>query len=159
MSTASLPQRRTLRFHELSDILDDVRMLRAGEYRTVGQWSFAQILEHLANGVNFSFDGYGFRAPWILRTFAPLLKNRFLTKPMSAGFKLPKSASAMLPRDDTGVDEAAEALETAIARFATEVPSHPHPVFGMLTKEEYVLLHLRHSELHLSFVVPVETNG
>jgi hypothetical protein len=30
----------------------------------------------------------------------------------------------------------------------------PNPVFGAMTPEDWKRLHLRHAELHLSFVVP-----
>ncbi|MFN5799079.1 MAG: DUF1569 domain-containing protein [Planctomyces sp.] len=30
----------------------------------------------------------------------------------------------------------------------------PHPGFGRMTHQEWLLLHLRHSEMHLSFAIP-----
>jgi hypothetical protein len=46
-------------------------------------------------------------------------------------------------------------LRKAIERFKTETPTAPHPFLGrMKNKEEYILLQLRHSELHMSFVHP-----
>ena len=35
----------------------------------------------------------------------------------------------------------------------------PHPAFGVLTRDEYRALALRHAELHLSFVEPVRRHA
>lgn len=154
MATTELATRRSLHFKQLGDILADVRQLDAAPRRLLGRWSDAQILEHLALGVDMAFDGYGFRAPWPLRAFVHLIKNRILTGPMSAGLRLPRRGAALLPPADISWEQALHHLERAIARFDDEVPQHPHPILGRLTRMEYELLTLRHAELHLSFIVP-----
>jgi hypothetical protein len=121
----------------------------------VGQWSYGRILQHLADSLNKSFDGFQYRAALPIRLVARLfLKKRLLNEPMSAGFKLPKSQEALLPDNSQPVDLAVENLRKAIARFEREAPTAEHPALGALTPSEWVKLHLRHCELHMSFVKP-----
>ena len=154
MTSATHTTRRSLQFRQLADVLADVRELDSAGRRTLGRWTDGQIVEHLAIGVDMAFDGYGFRAPWPVRAVVRVIKNRFLTGPMPSGVRLPRRGAALLPAPHIAWDEAMRHLERAIARFDAEVPAHPHPVLGRLTKMEYELLTLRHSELHLSFIVP-----
>ncbi len=148
--------RRTLHFDSIADIRNEIDELANTEVETVGNWSFAQILDHLSNSMNACFDGFNFQAPWIIRnTVGRLLKNRFVTKPMPAGFKLPKRGRQLLPKEQPDLDEALMRVRTALDRFDREQPSKPHPVLGSLTPEQSVQLNCRHAELHLSFVIPV----
>jgi len=147
--------RRELHYSNLNDIVTDAESLEAGEYVTLGKWSFGQILEHLAVTTDCSIDGFPFQAPWILRTFvAPFIKNRFFTKPLPAGFKLPAKAGRLSP-GDVSVEEGLAHLKKAIARYETETPNAKNPVLGRLAQQEWVSLGLRHAELHMSFVRPV----
>ncbi len=155
--SASPVQRRVVRYATLTEFIADAEQVALGEYTTVGKWSFGQILTHLAKAMNCSFDGFGFKAPWLARVFvAPFVKNSCFTKPLPAGFQLPAAGSALLPPDDASVEEGLIALREAIDRYQSELPKAPHPFFGKLTREEYVCLSLRHAELHMSFVIPVE---
>lgn len=148
--------RRTLHFNSIAEIRAEIDRLADTEVVTVGNWSFAQILDHLTNSMTACFDGFNFQAPWIIRnTAGRLLKKRFLTKPMPAGFKLPKRGRQLLPEDQPDFAEALTRVRTALDRFEHEEPSKPHPVLGALTPEQSVQLNCRHAELHLSFVVPV----
>lgn len=154
MTSAVSTARRSLHFRSFGDLLDEVRDLSQAPRRTLGRWSDAQIVEHLAIGMEMSFDGYGFQAPWFVRTAAHLVKNRILTGRMPSGVRLPRRGAAMLPSPGSSWEAAVERLQRVVARFAAETPTHPHPVLGRLTRMEYELLHLRHAELHLGFIVP-----
>ena len=155
-ATQQVTGRRELHYSNLNDIVTDAESIAAGEYETLGTWSFGQILEHLAATFDCSIDGFSFQAPWLLRTFvAPFVKNRFFTKPMPSGFKLPATAGSLLP-GDVSVEEGLAHLKRAIGRYETESPNAKHPFFGRLARQEWVSLALRHAELHMSFVRPVE---
>lgn len=155
MPATNPPPRRHIEFRELSDILADARGLAARPCVAVGNWTFAQNLEHVAAAIDMGFDGTDFKAPWWARVLvAPLVKNWVLTRPMRSGFRLPRRAAALLPDPQVTLEAALAHLESAVARFESETPTHPHPFLGRLTKDEYVQLHLRHAALHLSFVVP-----
>lgn len=156
MSTApSAIARRTVCYTSLDEILADAERIAAAPYQTAGEWHYGQILNHLATAIDMTFDGFGFQSPWYARMLiAPLMKKRFLHQPMPAGFKLPPHAASLLPPPTSGIDEELDHLRRSLARLKSDTPSAPHPFLGRLTKEEVVLLTLRHCELHLSFVVP-----
>lgn len=158
VKTARVSGRRKLQFADFSQLLADARQMAHTPVRTLGNWSAGQILDHLAEAANCPFDGYGsLRAPWYLRYFVvPFIKNNVLTRPMSPGFNLPQKATELLPQSDITPQEAYVKLERALARFATEIPRYPHPLLGTLAFQEWVALTLRHSEMHLSFIVPAE---
>ncbi len=158
VNTASVSGRRQLHFADFSQLLADAEHVAHTPCRTLGNWSVAQILEHLADGVNRPFDGYGgFRASWFLRYLViPFIKNNILTKPMSPGFQIPKRAAVLLPQSGATPQEALAKLQKALARFATELPRYPHPLLGALALQEWVALTLRHAEMHLSFIIPEE---
>jgi hypothetical protein len=155
MSTANPASRRELHYASLDEFQVDVERLALGKFRTVGKWSYSQILDHLAKTMICSLDGYGFKAPWFVRVIlAPLFKNSFLTMPMKAGFKLPeKMAGALLPASDLSLPAALDRIRTAISRCKNETPAADHPAFGKLASQEWNSLYLRHAELHMSFVV------
>jgi hypothetical protein len=154
MPAATAINRRTVHYEQISDLLDDARQLAAEQHQTIGNWTYPQILEHVAQAIDMGFDGTDFKAPWLLRTVASLFKNSVLTNPMRSGYRLPKSATNLLPDPEVALDDALAHLVHAVGRFEREDPDHPHPFLGRLTRGKYLQLHLRHSELHMSFVVP-----
>ena len=98
-------------------------------------------------------QGFGLSAPWLARVLiAPFIKNSILTKGMKAGYKLP--GASLAPASDLMLPAALDAMRSAVARYENEPQRAPHPFFGMLASQEYTSLHLRHSELHMSFVLP-----
>jgi hypothetical protein len=156
VDTGKITGRRTLHFNSIQDIAADVETLaQAKEVRTLGNWSEGQIFMHLANTMNGSIDGMKFKAPWFIRVVAQLFfKRRFLTKPMSAGFKLPADAANELIPSATTREEGLQNIRAALDRLQKETKRGPSPVLGQLTREEWDQLHCRHAELHLSFLVP-----
>jgi hypothetical protein len=156
MATARV-ERRPVRYQSLEDVLVDAEHLAVEGFRTTGNWTFGQILKHLAMGGDACFDGFGdWRAPWWARTFvAPLLRKRFLYVAMPAGIRFPDTADRLLPPERVLVEEALEHLRRSIARFENEMPNQPHPFLGRLrSRDEYLALMYRHCELHMSYVHP-----
>ena len=104
-----------------------------------------------------SIDGSTYKAPWLIRLLAPMFKRRILTQPMQPGVKIPaKLATETVPDPGTTTQEGLTALREAITRLQTESKRAPMVGLGPLTHEEHTQLHLRHAEMHLSFVWPVE---
>lgn len=160
MTTQVPPQqRRTVDYSTLEEVRLDAEAIAAGPYTTVGAWTYGQILDHLAKAIHASIDGFPFKAPLYMRLAAPLVKNSVLTKRMQPGWKLPKSADSYLPPSDVTVEDALDRLVKGIDRLDTANPEAAHPVFGKLAREEWIQLHLRHAELHMSFVVPTESSS
>jgi hypothetical protein len=158
MSAAISSARREVHYKNLDEFRADVERLAETTVRTVGKWTYPQILDHLARSMTASLDGYGFKAPWLARVLiAPLVKNSILTKGIRPGFSLPKAGQHLFPSNDLDLSTAVENMHKALARYEAEPQRVPHPFFGPLASQEYTSFHLRHSELHMSFVVPDET--
>jgi hypothetical protein len=159
MSTAPVSSRRAVHYASLEDFRADAERLANVKYRTLGQWTYPQILDHLSRTIVASIDGFGFQAPWFARKLiAPFMRNAFLTRPMRAGFRLPARAVSILPGADLSLPAAIEKLQAALARFEAEPQRAEHPFLGKLASQESTALQLRHAELHMSFVVPEESD-
>jgi hypothetical protein len=155
INTKSVHGRRHLTFQSLDEVVADAEKLAVSpNTKMLGNWPLGQLLMHLTTTINHSIDGISFTGPWYIRLIAPLFKKRFLTKPMPVGFNLPKEAEPGFFPAASSLQEAFEQLRTAVARTHNERMTATHPVLGKMKHEEWQQLHLRHSELHLSFAVP-----
>jgi len=155
VKTKSVQGRRELHFTSLDEVVADAeRLVASPNTKTLGNWPLDRLIDHLATTMNGSIDGTSFRAPWVIRLVAPLFKHRFLTKTMAPGFNLPKAAEAEFYPTASSSQDALQHLRRAVTRLQTEKIAASHPLFRKLTREECVQLHLRHSELHLSFAIP-----
>lgn len=155
MTTTKPPARRTLRFASLDEVVADVRALAAadsaGNLHCCGNWTFGQILNHLASWVDYSFEGVPLKVPFFVRWVARPMKKQFLTKPMKAGSRIPKVNGGTLAIDVVPTAEALEHFYRSFDRLSNASPTIPHMLFGPMTHAEWIAQHLRHSELHLSF--------
>lgn len=155
INTKKIQGRRKVQYANYDDLLADAEKLAAGSYRTLGNWSFGQILNHLAIAIDIMIDGpapFRFPAPlqWVAKK---LMLKKMMTEPMKPGFKLPKKASALLP-DEMPIDEAIARFRTAVARTKTETKRAEHGGFGTIERQEWDEFQLRHCEMHMSLVVP-----
>ncbi|GAB4136073.1 MAG: DUF1569 domain-containing protein [Planctomycetaceae bacterium] len=150
INTKKVHGRRNVRYESLDEFLNDAKRLAQSEVRTLGNWSQGQIYEHLARSLNSSIDGMGFSlaAPlrWMLTIF---MKRKFLKKEIPAGFK---STDKFIP-EKTSVEAGLASLENAIVRQQQETKRVPHPAFGNIGLEGWNDFHLRHAEMHMSFLV------
>lgn len=156
VNTKQVEGRRAVRYENFDNLLADVNQLAAGKVRILGNWSLGQILSHLAKVYECSIDEFPFLMPAPLRfLFGVVMKRRFLNRPLPTGFQLPKKASDLIPAEIDPA-EASALLAKAIDRLKNERQRSPHPALGRLTVDEWNALHLRHAEMHLSFVLPIE---
>jgi hypothetical protein len=147
--------RRTLTFQSLDDVVADAEKLVASpQTKVLGNWSLGHLLMHLASTIDSSIDGINFRAPWHIRLLGPLIKARILKKGASPGFNLPKELEAGAFPAPHSLQDALEKLQAGVGRLKKEKATARHPAFGAMTHEEWVRVHLRHAEMHLSFAVP-----
>jgi hypothetical protein len=161
VDTAKVQGRRTLHFERLEDIRADVdRLAQAQEVKHLGNWSAGQVLKHVAMIMTCSLDGFRARPPWYFRLMflfmRPFMKSKFLRDPMPAGFKMPSFAAAEMNPPASTWNEGLAAIREALHRLQTEPQRAPSPFMGNLTSDQWTQLHCRHSELHLSFLVPQE---
>ncbi len=147
--------RRPVHYNSLDEFVTDAESLGQGPVRALGNWSYEQILAHLAFAMNGSIDGIAFKIPWHVRSLARLLRKPILKRGLRPGFRLSQADdSRAFPDNAAERDAGLECVRKAVARLLTEIRRSPHPVLGALTKEEWNIFHLRHCELHMSFVVP-----
>ena len=150
-------QRRELHFENIHQVLDEVERLAATDVKTLGNYTFPQILEHLATTMDIAtrhIDPPG--VPALIRMLATLFRSFVINRPMKPGVKLPKKAQPILwPEKPAELDSALQHFRESFARYLASDLKEPNPVFGRMSREEYDKLQCRHSELHLSFVTPV----
>jgi len=150
--------RRPLRFDAIDQVLADADALAdaeaKGELQRLGAWTLGQALNHLAAWADFAYGGYPFQVPTFIRLLARPMKTRALTKPLKPGMRLPKVSGGTLATDIIPTAEALPRFRQSFGRLSSEPPNQPHPIFGPLTHDEWIKMHLRHAELHLSFQSP-----
>jgi ribosomal protein S6E (S10) len=150
VNTKKVDGRRSVHYASLNDLLKDAERLANGEARTIGNWSQGQIYAHLASSLDLSIDGGADLMPAPMRFMLNLLfKKKFLHKAIPAGFKSP----AKFVPEETSVADGLALLQRAIARQSEVQERVPHPGFGKISREEWDLFHLRHAEMHMSFIV------
>lgn len=151
-------RRNRIAYPTFTHLLDDAQRLVDADAQTLGAWSLGQILEHLARAFDLSC-GRGLRldpwtAPWGLRFLGRyVLKPWMLRRGMAPGFKLPAHVARILVSDPISPAEALAHLRSSAAFVEHADSFPPHPVLGPMTPAEWRLFHLRHAELHMSFVV------
>jgi len=156
IDTKKVQDRRSVHYRTFDDLLTDAEQLASKEVRQTGNWSTGQILQHLAVSMNSSIDGFDFSLPAPVRFILSLLmKRKFLYKALPAGFK---AAGRFVPPDDVSTADGLAAIRNAVERQATAEEYVPHPGFGKLTRDEWINFHLRHAEMHMSFIVPAKTD-
>ncbi|MGD1915890.1 MAG: DUF1569 domain-containing protein [Phycisphaerales bacterium] len=154
--------RRSLRFASLDEVVADLDAIEdsldAGALKPSGNWSVGEACDHLRKFFEFAIDGFPSKAPAPVRLIARMMLKRRATasdEPFPAGFKLPKAASALLPTPVIGDRESMAALRVQSDRVQKgERFSHPSPLIGSLTHDEWMVMQLKHFSLHLSFLHP-----
>jgi hypothetical protein len=151
INTKSVKGRRSLRFEQLADILSDAEEIASGEIIPLGNWTAGQVFSHCAQTMNCFLDGHDFgKVSFLGRFVGWLIKGRMLSGEMPAGFKAPDPV--LFPPAEVSVAEGLAALKSAIARWQRSTLPPSHPFFGTMSREDWNNLHLRHCELHFSFL-------
>ena len=154
VDTAKVVGRRKLDYASLVEVLDDADRLSSGPVQALGNWSAGQIFRHLAIAYNGSIDGFTMSFPWPLRMMAKLFKKKLINGSMPAGYNLPGEAAKAVTPGETSTAEGLADLRAAVERLEREPLRARHPMFGDLSREEWNQIHLKHANLHMSFLVP-----
>jgi hypothetical protein len=154
VNTKTVTDRRTLSFSCMDDLLRDLEGLDGGAIRATGNWSPAQIVQHVGKLIGFSLDGFppGAKAPLLLRLLGPMLKGRFLGRPFPGGITIPDTLAMLRPDDAIEWADALGAFRALVARTRDESMTARSPLFGRMTNEDWVKVHCRHAEMHFSFM-------
>jgi hypothetical protein len=171
-------ERRALTLSTLDDLAREIdriehasRPEREG-IRVTGNWSAGQIFEHLTRLIERSMDGFHELpaserpAPGGLRgipvraelaaatTAERALRTRLLAGPMQPGGPSMALPGEIEPPIQMWTNDGAARLRNVLGRIRAAHPmDKPSPTLGRLTPEEWTTLHLRHAELHLSFIL------
>jgi len=149
---------RSVTYSSLQDIFDDVLQLaQAPQLKTGGSLTAAQNIDHVRRLITISRVGTSVKAPLWLRVVGKILKGSLGSKPVPSGFKIPaKLAAELIPPITITLQEAVNNLkaEVALAK-APGSTNQASPVFGELGHEKWTKVHLRHAELHMSFIAVV----
>ncbi len=133
------------------DHLEQAR--RAGSLASCGNWSAAQVFQHLARTMRASYDGFPFKAPWFVAGFGRAMKPFVFKMKMRPGFQMPPAAAAIMPDDTAEFDAELADLREQIARMDRgDRMDAPSPLFGHLGHERWKKMHLNHSAMHLGFL-------
>lgn len=151
--------RRDLTFSTLDELVRELDRLEAasaaGTLAHTGNWTAGQVCEHCAKFMRGAIDGFDTKAPWFVRVVARRLyfKQMIGPGPMPAGIKLPKQAVSMLPTpgvsDRAGIADLRRQVDRLRAGAKMTIPS---PVFGAMTHEHWMIVHLKHCAMHMSFL-------
>jgi hypothetical protein len=149
-------QRREVHFDSIDDITADAGKLALAERNKklvqAGNWTLGQVCGHIAGWMEASYSGAPVRFSWLVRMLARARRKKYLNEPMNPGGRLPRVEGGTLFREPLSTEAGLERLKKACARIKGEAPKKPHFIFGKLKHEEWKKLHLRHAELHLSFL-------
>ncbi|HUU84245.1 MAG TPA: DUF1569 domain-containing protein [Phycisphaerae bacterium] len=145
------PRRRKLRFGSYEQILSEVDRL-APAHRTLGNWTLAQICEHLFETQTFSVE------PWepeirTSRLFQATIGRIALCVLLWFRF-IPEQQGNLGPRPPVDLQAARGHLNESIRRLSSEPTCARHPIFGGMTAAQWRQFHLHHAAHHLSFVIP-----
>ena len=161
IDTAKVTDRRALKFNSVGDLRADLESLDRAQssraLRTTGNWTPGQVFGHLASFIEFAYDGYPKELqnpPWFIRQILKLMKKRYLYGKLPVGIKIPGIKDGTVGIDALPFAAGLTRLRAALARLDAAPPDKPNPIFGPLSHPEWIALHCRHAELHLSFLHP-----
>lgn len=141
---------RELKFTKLTEVETELERLSQGQPETTGNWTYFQILSHLAETIEDSYKPMEPPAkPVEARTTEVLFKRLQKSGKLKPGYVNPA-----LPRtrEDGDVQAAKQRLQKAIQGFRASTHLNHEPALGYLNHEQFEFLHAIHCALHLGFV-------
>ncbi len=153
-------ERRKLKFENFDQVSEELNRLLTGGYTQTGNWNLSQICGHCHDWMRYSLDGYP-KSPAPIRLMLWLMKvtvgRRQLEAVLKGGFraKLPTMPETVPDPDAVSDAAAVEQLTKTINRLkASSGPIVPSPLYGPMTHDEAVQLHLAHCAHHLRYLQP-----
>ena len=148
--------KRALRFTTLDEAIAEAERLASGEHNTTGNFTFAQILNHLSTTFDVAVGRKKIPpVPLYMRVIARVFRPFVLQFPMRPGFKLPDNSQALFwSTDELSLEKELAYFREAAHRLVAAESLPKHPVFGRMSRKQHLKLQCRHCELHLGFVHP-----
>lgn len=142
----------SMRFKTIGDARRALAGLAAQPPRATGAWSLAQVLNHAAQSVEYSLDGFPQLKPALFRaTVGPLAFKVFdargaMKHPLDQPIPGAPALDAQAP-----LNQAVQRLLAAFDRFERHPGAlQPHFAYGGLDKPAYARAHLMHLAEHWS---------
>jgi len=147
---------RKIDFASADEVIGDINDLRTNGYVQTGNWNLTQICQHLAATMDGGMDGFGFRAPYILRAtvfrwgFRYALKKRKLGRGFPT-FKMLRPSHHETKDDDNLIDKC---IESCLRAADYDEDLSGYPLLNDLSAEDWRAFMWIHAAHHLSFLVP-----
>ncbi|WP_145422308.1 DUF1569 domain-containing protein [Planctomycetes bacterium K23_9] len=144
-----------MRFADLDEAVRDAQHLLESGYVRQGNWSLAQVCQHLRLVQDPSVDGY----PGWMSLFAflrPAMRRWLLPKLLSGDSPRGiRTASLFVPADGLVDEVEVNAFAKSVARLKSYDGQYtPHPAFGRLPRARILQIHSCHAAHHLRFLIP-----
>ena len=149
---------RHLQFETLAEAVEEARRLHKNGYVAEGNWSLAEMLDHLTGAMRASREGFD---PSV-KPVHPLV--RFLLSRLTWWWwiqvrsRLPRNVPAppaMAPAADLDEAEALTAFEREVEAVSDwDGPWSRHPFFGVLSESDWRRFHRIHAAHHLACLTP-----
>ena len=143
-----------LKFEDFNSAKNYLYNLKGKEIDTTGNWSYYQILHHLADSLEYTFRGgiTDISIPSFMQPIGKLLLMKFFFQGfMDSNLPNPIRKNTIILGN---TEEEYNRLLHLIDDFENFKNSYyPHPIFGNLSREEWRKLHAYHFANHLSYVV------
>ncbi|MFZ5550085.1 MAG: DUF1569 domain-containing protein [Pseudomonadota bacterium] len=150
LSTGAFIASGTTRFRSLDEARRAVAPLAEHPLRTTGAWNLAQVMNHVAQSVEYSLDGFPQPKPALFQAtagtaaFALFDARGQMHHPLDQPIP---GAPALLA--DAPLPEAVARLLAAFDRFEAHTGAlQPHFAYGALDKPAYTRAHLMHLANH-----------
>lgn len=147
--------RREVRFGSLGDLgaeLDRLERVHSeGKLSYSGNYTPGQALHHLARWAErYTTGDLPTDLPLPIKIFGRVLGGRLLNKGFPAGLAGPTGQRQ--PEPDVSFEDGLAYLRAQTSLIEASDLAHKNPMYGRMTHDDVVKLHLRHAELHLSFL-------
>ena len=151
MSQTATPQPPVMQVRTLDDALRWLDALQRSPQVTMrGQWPIGTVLNHLAQSIEMSLDGYPAPKSALFQATAGAAAFAFFQwrGRMSHGLAEPIPGAPALPMT-ADIQPGADRLRAAITRFQSHTgPLMPHFAYGKLDKAQYAAAHAMHVGNH-----------
>ncbi|WP_153558323.1 DUF1569 domain-containing protein [Roseimaritima sediminicola] len=151
-------RKRALDFRSGDAVIAEIEQLRTDGYVKTKRWNLTQICEHLDATMRGGMEGFGFRAPRLLRatvlkwSLHHMLKTRRMRSVPTLPRLKPRPASAVADDDDVVIDHCIATIRRAAA-FAG--PIEDYPFLDDLDVEDWRQFMWLHAAHHLAFLIPM----
>lgn len=146
----------TTRFRSLDEARRAVAPLAEHPLRTTGAWNLAQVMNHVAQSVEYSLDGFPQPKSALFQSTAGTVAFALFDArgQMHHPLDQPIPGAPVLPAE-APLPEAIVRLLAAFDRFEAHAgPLQPHFAYGALDKPAYTRAHLMHLANHWAEFTP-----